>query len=151
MISNVQKAPLNLFYHTSPMLHPSTCILGKSSYFLPLDLMSATAGASVAVLVVLGAVVGLSKSGWDLEGDFGAVLGLDVSSGDLVLVFVGAASCLGFEAVAGCHKKNSCNRVLTTSGHSIMTMWLPSSRTFRKPSKRIYKVTETKVVCVGTD
>lgn len=96
-------------------------------------------GASVPVLMVFGAVVGLVKFGWDLEGDLGAVFGLAVSSGCLVVVFVGAASCLGFEAVAGCHRKNSCKRVLTISGHSIMTMWLPSSMTFKNPSKRIYK------------
>uniref|UniRef100_A0AAR2KSY1 Uncharacterized protein n=1 Tax=Pygocentrus nattereri TaxID=42514 RepID=A0AAR2KSY1_PYGNA len=40
-------------------------------------------------------------------------------------------------ALAGCHRKNSCNRVLTVSGHSIITMWLPSSMTFRKPRSRI--------------
>ncbi len=109
---------------------------------MPLDLMSTV--ASVPVLMLLGAVVGLIKSGWDLDGDLRAVFGLIVSSGGLVVVvFVGADSCLGSEVVAGCHRKNSCKRVLTTSGHSIMTMWLPSSMIFRNPSNRIYKNVNT--------
>lgn len=99
--------------------------------------------ASAPVLPLLGAVVGLIKSGWDLDGDLGAVFGLVSSGGLVVVVFVGADSCLGFEVVAGCHRKNSCKRVLTTSGHSIMTMWLPSSMIFRNPSNRIYKKVNT--------
>lgn len=40
---------------------------------------------------------------------------------------------------AGSHRKNSWRSVLTASGHSIMIMWLPSCRTFRKAIKRIWQ------------
>lgn len=46
---------------------------------------------------------------------------------------------LSFLDMSGSHRKNSWRRVLTVSGHSIMTMWLPSSITFRKANRRIYK------------
>lgn len=44
-----------------------------------------------------------------------------------------------FLDMSGSHRKNSWRRVLTVSGHSIMTMWLPSSMTFRNANRRIYK------------
>lgn len=46
---------------------------------------------------------------------------------------------LSFLDISGSQRKNSWRRVLTVSGHSIMTMWLPSSITFRKANRRIYK------------
>lgn len=95
---------------------------------------------SVPSWLVLGAVVGLvrSCSGFEFAG-LGAVVGLAVSLEQEVLLAVAGSvvSCLGFEVVAGCQRKNSCNSVLTVSGHSIITMWLPSSMTFRKPRSRI--------------
>lgn len=42
-----------------------------------------------------------------------------------------------FLDMSGSHRKNSWRRVLTVSGHSIMTMWLPSSMTFRNANRRI--------------
>uniref|UniRef100_A0A8C9LAY0 Ankyrin repeat and LEM domain containing 1 n=1 Tax=Pavo cristatus TaxID=9049 RepID=A0A8C9LAY0_PAVCR len=42
--------------------------------------------------------------------------------------------------VSGSHRTNSWSRVFTVSGHSIITMWLPSSITFRKAISRIWKV-----------
>lgn len=42
-----------------------------------------------------------------------------------------------FLDMSGSQRKNSWRRVLTVSGHSIMTMWLPSSITFRNANKRI--------------
>lgn len=44
---------------------------------------------------------------------------------------------LSFLDMSGSHRKNSWRRVLTVSGHSIMTMWLPSSMTFRNANRRI--------------
>lgn len=38
---------------------------------------------------------------------------------------------------SGSHSRNSCKRVLTVSGHSIITMWLPSSITFKNAMIRI--------------
>lgn len=69
----------------------------------------------------------------------GAAVSLAVSLEALVLLAFGRSvvSCLGLEEVAGCQRKNSCNKVLTVSGHSIITMWLPSSMTFRKPRSSI--------------
>lgn len=39
--------------------------------------------------------------------------------------------------VSGSHRTNSWSRVFTVSGHSIITMWLPSSITFRNAISRI--------------
>lgn len=47
--------------------------------------------------------------------------------------------------VSGSHRTNSWSRVLTVSGHSIITMWLPSSITFRKAISRIWRDTGTGV------
>uniref|UniRef100_A0A8D0FNA4 Large ribosomal subunit protein bL34m n=1 Tax=Strix occidentalis caurina TaxID=311401 RepID=A0A8D0FNA4_STROC len=43
--------------------------------------------------------------------------------------------------VSGSHRTNSWSSVLTVSGHSIITMWLPSSITFRKAISRIWRET----------
>lgn len=52
-------------------------------------------------------------------------------------VFSVSVLLLSFLDMSGSHRKNSWRRVLTVSGHSIMTMWLPSSMTFRNANKRI--------------
>lgn len=54
----------------------------------------------------------------------------------------GVSSTQSFLVMSGSQRKNSCRSVLTVSGHSIMTMWLPSSITFRKAKRRIWKYTE---------
>lgn len=54
----------------------------------------------------------------------------------VVMAFTVAES---FLEVSGSQRKNSCSKVLTVSGHSIITMWLPSSMTFRKANSRIWK------------
>lgn len=53
-------------------------------------------------------------------------------------------SFFGGGGAAGSQRKNSCRSVLTASGHSIMIMWLPSCRTFRKPIRRIYRELKAK-------
>ncbi|KAK0148404.1 Receptor-type tyrosine-protein phosphatase C [Merluccius polli] len=46
-------------------------------------------------------------------------------------------------AVSGSQRRNSWRSVLTASGHSIMIMWLPSSSTLRKASRRIWRESQT--------
>lgn len=52
-------------------------------------------------------------------------------------VFSTSALQLLFLDMSGSHRKNSWRSVLTVSGHSIMTMWLPSSMTLRNANRRI--------------
>lgn len=76
-----------------------------------------------------------------------AVAGRPLEGSDVTLVLSDWAlavsgrfleSFFGSWGVAGSQMKNSCRSVLTASGHSIMIMWLPSSRTFRKATRRIW-------------
>lgn len=54
----------------------------------------------------------------------------------------GFGSSFGSASGSGSHSRNSCNSVLTVSGHSSITMWLPSSMSLRKASSRICGHTE---------
>lgn len=58
----------------------------------------------------------------------------------------GVSSAHSFLVMSGSQRKNSCRSVLTVSGHSIMTMWLPSSITFKKANRRIWKYTECQIL-----
>lgn len=105
------------------------------------DTVTTTGSVSFNLQSFLVFAVWLAVAGRPLEGsDVALVLS------DWALAVSGRVleSFFGGWGVAGSQRKNSCRSVLTASGHSIMIMWLPSSRTFRKPIKRIWQEMKSK-------
>lgn len=102
---------------------------------------------SVALLFRLHRHVATSTSPWTSSYVFAvrsAVAGRTVvrSSGALAPLAVSGrvfGSFFGGEGGGGSQRTNSCRSTLTRSGHSIITMWLPSATTFRKPIRRVWQ------------